>query len=92
MEINLNNRMSAELGVGRGMPDAQGVGAKNEASGSSRASRTQSEITISHAVASPEDIQAAAIPESALKRDDALGDLIGRAFNLPPPPMPNMVD
>ena len=33
--------------------------------------------------------RATEIPESALTRDDPLGDLVGRAFNLPPPPMPD---
>jgi len=40
-------------------------------------------------VASPEDISAAAIPESELSRDDDLGKLVSAAFNLPPPPMPD---
>ena len=29
-----------------------------------------------------------AVPESALRRDDALGRLFSAAFTLPPPPMP----
>lgn len=29
-----------------------------------------------------------AVPESALRRDDALGRLFTAAFSLPPPPMP----
>ena len=29
-----------------------------------------------------------AVPESALRRDDALGRLFSAAFALPPPPMP----
>ena len=28
------------------------------------------------------------VPESALRRDDALGRLFSAAFSLPPPPMP----
>jgi hypothetical protein len=39
-------------------------------------------------VASKDEIDAAAIPESALRRDDGLGMLVAAAFNLPPPPMP----
>ena len=31
---------------------------------------------------------AAAVSESELRRDDALGKLFSAAFNLPPPPMP----
>lgn len=92
MDINLNNRMAAGIGNGRDIAGSQGVGAKNEAFCASHAARTTSGVTISRADASPEEIQAAAIPESALRRDDALGDLVGRAFNLPPPSMPNMAD
>ena len=91
MEINANNRMGIGMGVGRDMSGTQGVGTKNEAFGAQHAARMTSDVTISHADASPEEIQAATIPESALRRDDALGNLIGGAFNLPPPPMPNMV-
>ena len=29
-----------------------------------------------------------AVPDSALRRDDALGRLFSAAFSLPPPPMP----
>ena len=46
-------------------------------------------LTISHAPASPDDIAAAAIPDSALTRDDDLGLLVSSAFTLPAPPMPN---
>ena len=45
-------------------------------------------LTITHAVASAEDIAAAEIPESTFARDDALGKLVGEAFSFPPPPIP----
>ena len=45
-------------------------------------------LSVTTAPASPEDIAAAEIPESALSRDDDLGKLVGGAFNLPPPAMP----
>lgn len=32
------------------------------------------------------------VPESALRRDDALGNLVSFAFNLPPPAMPVFSD
>lgn len=46
-------------------------------------------LTITQATASPEDVSAASIPDSALTRDDDLGLLISSAFTLPAPPMPN---
>ena len=46
-------------------------------------------LTITHATASPEDVAAASIPDSALTRDDDLGLLVSSAFTLPAPPMPN---
>ena len=51
-----------------------------------------SEFTISEGVADPLDVSGIDIPEAALSRDDDLGKLIGRAFNLPPPPMPAFAD
>lgn len=47
------------------------------------------DLTITQAPASAEDIAAAAIPDSALTRDDDLGQLVSFAFNLPAPPMPS---
>ena len=46
-------------------------------------------LTITHAIASSEDIAAAGISDAALLRDDALGRLVNEAFGLPPPPMPD---
>ncbi len=46
-------------------------------------------VTVSEGVADAMDISAASIPESALGRDDDIGRLVGRAFGLPPPPMPD---
>ena len=50
------------------------------------------DLTVTQAPASPEDIAAATIPESALSRDDDLGRLVSSAFNLPAPPMPPFPD
>jgi len=36
--------------------------------------------------------RAADVPESELRRDDALGALVSRAFNLPAPPAPAFTD
>ena len=44
-------------------------------------------LTVSEArVSGDEAVEA--VPESALRRDDALGRLFTAAFSLPPPPMP----
>ncbi len=48
-------------------------------------------FSITERAASPEDIEAARIPETALARDDALGRLVSSAYNLPAPPMPAFV-
>ena len=44
-------------------------------------------LTVSEARVSGADA-VEAVPESALRRDDALGRLFTAAFSLPPPPMP----
>ena len=94
MDINLNNLGLGNVGYGRessgaGEVDA-GIGAKGVAGAtgdsalriSSSPSRTQSV-----GIASSEPV--ADVPDSALVRDDALGKLVGAAFNLPPPAMPD---
>lgn len=45
-------------------------------------------FSITNAPNDPEAAAAAAIPESAFAKDDALGKLFAAAFNLPAPPMP----
>ena len=42
-------------------------------------------LTISEGL---ESVPVESIPDSALRRNDPLGKLVGAAFNLPPPPMP----
>ena len=85
MEINFSkNSVAGNWGVRQETIDASHV--------SSRASETtqsSSPLTITRATVSAEDIAAAEIPDAALTRDDALGKLIGSAFNLPPPPPPD---
>ena len=81
-----------------------GVGARQEAVDASRVSgpasvaaqpanrsapQSPSQLTITIAKVSPEEIAAAEIPDAALSRDDALGRLVGEAFSLPPPQMPS---
>lgn len=83
MEFNINGNMNS-IGASRlsgsAAPEAQA--SRNEAPDAPS-------LKITHAVASPEDITAAGIPESALVRDDALGKLVCEAFSLAPPPMPD---
>ncbi len=45
-------------------------------------------LTVTHAPISQEDNLGIEVPETALTRKDALGELISSAFQLPPPPMP----
>jgi hypothetical protein len=90
MEINLNNNGIGNLGMGQGITDMQGVDAGLAAKNAQKAGAA-APLTITEAMASPEDVEAAAIPESALSRDDDLGKLMDKAFNLPPPPMPTFL-
>jgi len=90
MEINLNNNGIGNLGMGQGISDIQGVEAGLAAKNAQKADAA-APLTITEAAASPEDVEAAVIPESALSRDDDLGKLMDKAFNLPPPPMPNFL-
>lgn len=82
MEINFNNSANKGFAVGSLAPETAG-GVRSAETGPSRL------FTITESTASPDDIAAAGIPDAALSRDDALGKLIGEAFDLPPPPMPN---
>jgi hypothetical protein len=91
MEINFNNSANKAVGVRLETLDASQVSrlAHETAEGSqSSATGLTQFLTITESTASPEDIAAAEIPDAALSRDDALGRLVGEAFNLPPPPMP----
>ena len=94
MEINLNSNGFGNVGMGRGMPEATGAGAAREAAQASRlaalhVSSTSSDVQ-SAALASAEPV--ADVPDAELVRDDALGQLVKAAFNLPPPPMPAFTD
>ena len=90
MEINLNSNGFGNVGMGREMPEATGVNFGSEANEASRPKSLH--------VSSPScDVQSAAlasaepvadVPDAELVRDDALGQLVKAAFNLPPPPMP----
>lgn len=84
MEINFNKGLSGNLGVRQETLDASQLSRLG-----SGVAQSANNLTITKTTASPEDIAAAGISDAALSRDDALGKLIGEAFNLPPPPMPD---
>jgi len=89
MEINLTNRMNADLGVGRDALSATTVAAGRETQETSRAARPTSKVDVperTDSLASAEPVMD--IPDAAIVRDDALGKFVNSIFNLPPPPMP----
>ena len=91
MEIGFDNGANREFGVRQETMDAfrvSGLAAPNAQSTKHPVAQPPNHLTVTHAAVSAEDIAAAEIPESALTRSDALGNLIGKAFNLPPPPPP----
>ena len=93
MNINIYNSGLGGIGMGHGIPNANQPAAKPETIDKSNvSSRTPFSVS-----GFSSDVQAASlasaepvadIPDVALSRDDALGRLVGAAFNLPPPPMP----
>ncbi len=91
MEINFGNNGNFDVSkFANGTGGVQGsVSEKSVSSGKSAVSRDFGNMTITRASVSAEEIEAAGIPDEALLRDDSLGNLIGKAFNLPPPPMPS---
>jgi hypothetical protein len=94
MEININSNGFGNVGMGRDTFDATGVDSNRETTGASQAScHTSLKVSglASHIqrsdLASAEPV--AVVPDAALSRDDALGNLVKAAFNLPPPAMPD---
>ena len=97
MEINLNSNGFGNIGMGCGTPETTSVNSGREASNADQASRLASLHVSSHSsgvqsaeLASAEPV--ADVPAAELVRDDALGQLVKAAFNLPPPPMPAFAD
>lgn len=93
MEINIGNKFGGNMGV---LPDTAdtGIGSVSRtAADAAQGAQSAPNLTVGNSVA---DISAAepatAVPDSALTRDDALGNLVNSAFALPPPPMPPFVD
>ena len=86
MEINLSNN----IGVRQNMDGFQ-VGSptpKVEHAVTAENRPTASELRLSTFDPVKGSEPTTEVPESALMRDDALGKLVGAAFNLAPPPMP----
>ncbi len=81
MEININKPIVAANTISNNIDVSADV-RKPEV-------RQVQDLSISHSASAPEDVTAAGISADALTRDDALGKLVGSAFALPPPPMPN---
>lgn len=88
MNINLNN-----IGIRPEMMGTGTVSMQSETVKASQVSRTSSNLEITAGVAGLESSEPVTdVPASALERNDALGNLINTAFNLPPPPMPAFGD
>ena len=88
MNINLNN-----IGIRPEMMGAGPVSAEHETVNAAQVSRTTPNLEITAGVAGLESSEPVAdVPVSALVRNDALGNLVNSAFNLPPPPMPAFGD
>ena len=87
MDLTVNQNGFRNLGAGGEMPSVGDVGAKNAATGRDGGFDVNLTVTTP-----PSGLQngepVADIPAGALARDDALGNLVSSAFNLPPPPMP----
>jgi hypothetical protein len=89
MDLTVNQNGFRNLGTGGEMPNVGGVDAKKEVAGRDGVSGSVANLTVT---TQPSDLRSsepiADIPAAALVRDDALGNLVSSAFNLPPPPMP----
>jgi len=87
MEINFGNNLGGNMGV---RPETAATHVeKSEAPRTSRVPCLTSGLAVENgldALASAEPT--GAVPESELRRDDALGKLVDLAFNFPAPPLP----
>lgn len=81
MNVNLNTIHQA------GIPTMPTETAKV---GQNRQTEQRAALSITEAVASPDDIEAAKLPDDSFDRNDPLGKLVNTAFSLPPPPFPAM--
>jgi len=92
MDINLNSNGFGNIGIGREPVGVNGVGAGTK---DVAQHNVRDVLTVTHAK-SPDGIASAEptadVPDDALVRNDALGNLVNSAFSLPPPPMPTFSD
>jgi len=93
MEISFNGN----LGIGRETGDVRSLDSGRVANDAAKASDFKSLLISSRSSqARPADLTAAepvsSVSDASLTRDDALGNLVKAAFNLPPPPMPAFGD
>lgn len=90
MEINLGHSFGGNMGV---KLEPSGAGVENvqrTAADAAQASPFASNLTIGEGIAGLSSAEpTAAVPESALSKDDDLGKMVSAAFNLQAPPMPN---
>jgi len=87
MEININSNGFGNVGLGSVNADFVTT-ATHQNVQKSKPLNIQS--TTVDALHNSEPV--AEVPDAALSRDDALGNLVKAAFNLPPPPMPAFAD
>ena len=86
MDINLNSN----TGVRREMFDANVSNIGVKASESAHVSRQTPSLEITSSVGSLASAEPTAeVPESELRRDDALGNLVNSVFNFQAPPLPD---
>jgi len=93
MEISFNGN----LGIGREMGDVRTLDAGHAAKDAAKAADfTPLRVSRQPSQAKPANLASSepvsSVPPDALARDDALGNLVNFAFNLPPPPMPAFGD
>jgi hypothetical protein len=89
MEISFNSN----FGVRQESFDAGSVGKGSDTQGATRAAGLSSNLTVGDRAAELSSAEPVAdVPESALMRDDELGNLVSSAFNLPAPPPPPFSD
>ena len=79
MNVNLNNIHQAGIPA---MP------AEPTQVGQKRHTEQPAALSITEAVASRDDVEAARLSDDSFDRNDPLGQLVKSAFNLPPPPFP----
>ncbi len=81
MNVNLNNIQQA------GIPAMPTEMAQVE---QKRQPEKPAALSITHAAASADEIEAASLSDDSFDKNDPLGQLVNMAFNLPPPPFPTL--